>query len=196
MNTELLSAHLTSARDTLEASVRDGREFAPMIIVVRDGLMIARVLPPTGDGGTIQRIAQLCVEGFRADEILLVIDSYLATGDGTINPVTGREYAHDEMADVATNHDGLAKGWVTECLTVLAVPRAGTQTGWSLPYFREADRSVTWGDPKNMDAVAGRLTDLYESTPLGGHLEDREMAFLLAGLEAVVMLAEYEDNRS
>lgn len=196
MNTEVLSAHLTSARTTLADSVRDGRQFAPMIIVVRGGLMIAQVLPPTGDGGTIQRIAQLCAEGFRADEILLVIDTYLATGHGTINPITGREYGPDEMADVAVNHDGLAKGWVTECLTVLAVSREGTQTGWSLPYFREADRTVTWGDPKNMDDLAGRLTRLYESTPLGGHLEDREMAFLLAGLEAVVMLAEYEDNRS
>lgn len=196
MNTTQMSAHLTSARASLETTVADDREFAPMIVVMRGGLMIAQVLPQGGAGGMIQRVAQLCAEGFGADEILLVMDSYLVTGDG-ISPLTGQEWGTGEMEFAVQHHDALAKGWVTECLTVLAVPREGAFAGWSLPYFREADRSVTWGDPSDIAEGEGRLTRLYESTPLGGRqLPDREMAAVLAGLGAVVMLAEYEDNRS
>lgn len=204
MKTATLQAHLAAAKELLTKTTQEDEPFFPAILVMRDGILVAQVIPRPvmgGDpGGTIQRTAQLCADGFGADEIVIIADTYMHCGElasaGT-NPVTGQPWAMGDLENLVTHHDGIAKGWVTEALSVLVVPRGEQSRAlWTLPYFREPDgKTLTWGDPQDESAEGGRLTHVYGQSPLP-KMPDRTVTAMLASVGCAVALAVYEDNRS
>lgn len=202
MKTATLQAHLTAAKELLERTVADDEPFFPSVLVLRDGILIAQIMPPTppegGDPGlTVQRVAQLAADGYGADEVVIVMDTYQCIGEAVgKHPITGQGYVSGDLENLATQHDGIAKGWVTDALTVLVTPRdpAAEAAMWALPYLRQTDRTVTWGDPD--EEIRGRLTHLYEPTPMDGRKPDLIATQLLSSIGCTVALAMYEDNRS
>jgi len=203
MKTATLQAHLAAAKELLIKATREDEPFYPAILVMRRGLLVAQVIPRPvigGDpGATIQRTAQLCADGYGADEIVIIVDTYMHCGEQTssgTNPVTGQPWAMGDLENLVTEHDGIAKGWVTEALSVLVVPRGEQRrTLWTLPYFREPDGTLTWGDGQDESAEGGRLTHLYGQSPLP-QMPDRTVTTMRASVGCAVALAVYEDNRS
>ena len=145
---QILDLHVQSARMTLEERTAQGAPFAPMILPFRQNRMIAMIIPPDGDGAQIASTARLAVNGFDADMVLIVSDSYMAATTDMINPVTEKPWNHGDMEDLAANHHGLERGLITECLVVSAIRRGDTTLFRSLPYVREKDGTVTWAEER------------------------------------------------
>jgi hypothetical protein len=170
IESKLMQAHIKAAQITLETVVGAGKQFAPMIMAVRGGATIAHIMPPSGDGQMIYRIGQLAADGYWADEIIVVSDSY-SSGE-PLNPYTRRPWGRGEMEDLAQNHRGVERGWVRECLTLMFVRRTGNHTMHSMPYIRDG-KDVTWmvEDAKTLDNredahIGGALSKLMEPSGL------------------------------
>lgn len=203
MQEKEFQGHVTAAKTTLEHTAAQGRNFAPMVMVIRDGRMVAQIIPGEGDGAIVAKTARVAAASFGADELLLVNDTYMADGPDRLNPVTGREWQHGDMEDLVHNHDGIAKGWVTEALMVLVTGRDQPDHMASLPYVRHPDGTVTWS-PDGHDLVdgrggqehipGGRFTGLFDGLTLDMRVPDPIAALVLGRMDAMVALAFFEDE--
>jgi hypothetical protein len=162
---KFLQAHMGAARITLETVVGLGKSFAPMIMVVRGGETVAHIIPPSGDGQMIHRIAHLAADGYLADEIIIVTDTYSARE--LFNPYTFKPWQRGELEDLAVNHNGVERGWVRDALMLLFVRRVGKPSMYTLPY-RPVSGVVTWLDDERTSddsyLAAGLLTTVMEPT--------------------------------
>jgi len=200
-----VQVHIESARLTFEQMIADDAVFRPMIMVYRDDLMIARVMPnsPGSDGGAVIHFAaQISVALFRATDLVIVMDSYHS--NLLINPMTGKEWEHGEMNDLADNHDGRAHGWVTDSITMILEDRAGANALVEMPYSVDG-KTVRWkGEPilfglpggdSSGHAGGGRLSGLFEPPPdmpvVPDSLTDLDAARLVTASHCMVALAVY-----
>jgi len=190
---EIVAAHIRAAKITLEAVLGLGAGFAPMIMVMRGGETVVNICPPTGDGQTIYQVAQIAADGYWADEILMVIDTYAA--HELINPYTFQPWRRGEMEDLAVNHRGVERGWVRDAIMLLFVSRSGKPEMFTLPY-RRAEGGVTWleDEEKRSDGymvAGGMLTRVFEPCgifPAGKHRPtDAQMQRFLEGIGAEVL---------
>jgi len=204
MKDKEFEAHISAAKTTLEESARAGADFAPMIMVIRGGRMVAQVLPEAPQGGVdIAHTARISIAAFGADEIIIVSDTYEAVGETMINPVTGKEWQHGDMADLVENHDGLARGLVTECLIVLLTGRGIPDRMATLPYVRGEGGAISWTtesfqdltDGQGADRIpTGRFVGLFDDVDPELRVPDPIAALVLGRFHASVGLTFYEDE--
>lgn len=96
------------------------------------------------------RIAEIVANGLDCDAVGVAAEAYCIGQDPQTqqpyreNPLTGRPWGPGEMDDVAQRHDGLAKGWVTECVSVMCINRAGDIGLANFPYKYVGGRYVHW----------------------------------------------------
>lgn len=108
------------------------RDIQPFIVAFRGEEPVAQVLLRRHVRDEILAVAGCMAAGFGADVISVTHEGFAATeviepgqeGRG-INPMTGRRWDTGEMQDAAENHQGIEKGWISECLNVMVVNRAG-----------------------------------------------------------------------
>jgi hypothetical protein len=136
---------------------------------VRGNQANVSIKPPSGDGTTIMRIGQLAAEGYRADAMIVCMDTY--TAGEMMNPYTMKPWVRGDMEYLATHHDGIARGWVRDALMVLFVRRDGTPSMYTMAYKR-TETGVEWlsdkprgGGEEDDWHAAGPMTTMME--PLG-----------------------------
>lgn len=128
-------------RETFMEMLETGAAFAPVISAYRGRQMVCMAIPGDGDGERIASTARVMAAGFDADAISVTADSYRATQP--TNPVTGRRWEHGEMEALATEHNGIAEGWVQEALVISVMRSDGKMVIRNLPYVR-IGKSITW----------------------------------------------------
>lgn len=124
----------------------EGTDISSSILVFRGGHMVALVMPEHIDRDLMLAGVDMCAFGFSADVIAVVQEAYFALGpEGPLgmNPLTGKPWQNGEMGDVAENHQGRERGWVTDTLLVFAANRAGDVGLRTLPY-RVAGADLEW----------------------------------------------------
>lgn len=208
--TDEINAHVEASMSTLEELVRDGDTFSPMLMVYRGEFMVAQVMPqnpgPDVDpGAVLEFVGQLCAQLFRATDLLIVMDAYCATGPTMTNPLTGKEWQHGDMARLAEQHDGRAKGWVSDALTLILQDRDGAEALIELPYRLEG-RRVRWGreqrfglgSPDTHRVGQGRLSGLFTPPPgmpsVPSTMTDLDAAKLITVADCLVALAVRTDH--
>lgn len=176
-----LDVHERVARKVLEQRVRAGAAFHPMLLGFRDGeLLVSVVPPPPGDGDAILSVGTLMSGGFALDQMLLLADTYHSKMQE--NPLTGNDWRHGEMANVAEYLNGVGKGWVSEALVLSLMRRQQSALEMRvIPYRRTAGGTVSWQSSERMDTtgdrrVLGRLTTMMSADPLGQPVNSREEA--------------------
>lgn len=109
------------------------------------------------------------------------------------NPLTGKEWGKNEMQDVADNHGGIEKGWVSEAICLSAVNRAGDVALATLKYHYVGGRYLSWEDPiQNFDTGNG------DGQALGGFVFDEMRRFMNLPAVSVTMPPDFpldEDDR-
>jgi len=196
-----LSEHMKLSRRLLELNVKAGQPFAPMLVPVRGDDPIGVIIPPRTDtdaGLAILKTGQLVVHLLSIDTIVLVSDTYEATIPN--NPLTGKIWNAGEMEQVALHHNGIEKGWVTDCLTVIVFRRDGHQSSVMMPYSVKR-RQVTWKETIQVDSrepgmqMEGRLSEMFSDVStlpdLPFTMTDREAEVILTALGCVVLLGEH-----
>lgn len=93
----------------------------------------------------VVNLGSAAANGYRCDVVSLVFETWWTSLQ--TSPVTGRPWAQDELQEVAENHQGREKGWVTDCLMVCVYNRAGDSETGSMAY-RAAGRRVEWLEEK------------------------------------------------
>lgn len=121
---------------------------------------VALMIPSQVDRDAGLRAAYLCATGFGCDSIAFSVDTWSATT--MTNPLTKKRWGPREMQDLADNHDGVAKGWISDGLSTFVVNRAGdlasvmqryTLKGRDNPLLGRWVWSVTWGERYSDDAL-------------------------------------------
>lgn len=201
MQEKEFQAHVHAAMSTLDAVVAKGEDFAPMIAVIRGGRMVAQIIPGDGDGGTIAKTARVAAAAFGADELVLISDSFMASGQSMVNPVTGKEWQHGDMEDLVTNHHGLERGFVVEAITVFHTGYDVAARLVSLPYRRLGQGRVEWLSPTDLqdgrDAQVlrlGRFAEVFDGLNKEMQVPDPIAVLLLGRMDADVGLAFFEDE--
>lgn len=200
MDGEVFKAHIEAAQTTLTASVAKGAEFSPMVMVIRDDRMVAQIMPGAGDGGNVAKVARVAAASFGADELLMVSDTYMASGQDTLNPITGKDWRPGEMEDVVNHHRGLEQGFVVEALLVFHTGYGVANHMVSLPYKRHGKR-VEWLPPDDMEdgykdqrVNGGRFANVFDGLTRDMRVPDPIAALLLGRMDAMVALAFFEDE--
>ncbi len=195
-----MAAHIKAARDVLTYSVDRGEAFAAQVIVMRDGRLVAQVMPPDGRGPVVEKVARVAAAAFGAHELVLVSDTYQATGPDRLNPLTGKTWRPGEMQDIADNHDGIARGLVHEALMVYICGPAQPDRMICLPYTRRDDK-VDWGEPEDLtdgkngrEELHSRFSDLFARITPDMKVPDPIAALLMSKMDATVALAFYSDE--
>jgi len=201
MDDKTFRGHVEAAKATLAAQVAQGKDFAPMVMVIRDERMVAQVLPGSGDGGNVAKIARVAAASFGADELLLVNDTYMASGETRLNPVTGKEWQHGDMAHLVEHHRGLERGFVVEAIVVFHTGNGVADHMVSLPYRRLGHGRVEWLPPHDMqdgrgaqELRGGRFVGLFDGLTPEMRVPDPIAAMLLGQMDALVALAFFEDE--
>jgi len=201
MDGETFRGHIEAAKATLAETVAQGKDFAPMVMVIRGGRMVAQVIPGTGDGGNVAKVARVAAASFGADELLLVNDTYMASGETRLNPVTGKEWQHGDMANLVEHHRGLERGFVVEAITVFNTGHGVADHLVSLPYKRLERGRVEWLSPHDMEdgredqeLRGGRFAGLFAGLTPEMRVPDPIAALLLGRMEALVALAFFKDE--
>lgn len=205
IDTKEIDDHVEASRTTLEDCLAKDEPFRPMLMVYRGDRLRAQVIPmdPGNDGGAvIQFQGELCAALFRATDLVIVMDSYSAKTP--TNPITGQEWQHGDMADVAENHNGRAEGWVFDAICLIFQDRAGAEALIEIPY-RVVDGHIEWepeqrfglGEP-GTESGGGRLSGLFEPPPgmpeVPEDMSDMAAAKLVTYAGAMVALAQYSDE--
>jgi len=203
LKNEDVAVHVGAAKSTLEHTVAKGKAFAPMVMVIRDGRIVAQVLPSEGAGAVIAKTARVAGAAFGADELVLVSDTYLAIGADPLNPLTGQQWRSGEMQDLAENHDGIARGLVSEGLLIFICGPSQPDHLVSLCYTRHDDGTVTWDDELDVvhgrdgaqELPQGRFTGLFDGITKEMRVPDPFAALVLGKqLDAMVALSVYDDE--
>jgi hypothetical protein len=148
---------LETTTAAIRTHARSRKELAPdvsvhSLIVVRDGRVVVQVR--SGDAGAVLDAAGIAAAGYRADALAVVIEGVMPLVD--TNPVTGQPWESGEAEDVWRDHDGAARGWVTETQILATALRSGeaAEEAWAL---RAEDDGVRWGE-NTLDLSATGLT--------------------------------------
>ncbi len=151
---DLVADALAEAASVLESSREAGEEYVPALFVQRGEERVALCMAIPSTREKVMALCQLAAIGFQPTHIVLVTDTW-QTPRG-VNPVTGQDWHHGEMADLAMNHDGIAKGWVSEALSAVVVDNTGEHMVWELPY-KATGPKVEWSPPELLEGVTGDL---------------------------------------
>ncbi len=161
---ERVERAVVGIRKTKEWATRKGRaDIAAQIEVYRGDQMVALLTVNGLSADILGKLGGLSAHAFDADTLVLSFETYgtvtdpelvqrAAAGDEEAhaalmrNPVTGRPYEYvGQIREVAEEHDGIAKGWVTEMITVVAVNRAGDMDIRNLPFhYASNGRYLMW----------------------------------------------------
>lgn len=146
---EIADSVIGRTRDVLEMTAKDGIPFTPVIMCYRGEEEVA-VCTSRGDPNrdAALNIALMATAGFAADATALATDSYIAIS--LVNPKTGKEWRGHDMSTAADEDDAVAKGWISEALSVMVANRAGDALMISLPYRRigKDGKYLRWREPK------------------------------------------------
>lgn len=129
----------------------DDHNIPSTVLAFRGDDLIAQIWPERAvDRDALLGCVLAAAVGFAADVLVTVHETWYATV--LENPVTGKAWRAREMQDVAERHDGVARGWVTDAVMVVAYNRAGDLRGRSLPY-RVAGRRLQWLEHPDWDEL-------------------------------------------
>lgn len=101
----------------------DPIDIVTTMLVFRRDEYIATVFLREGGRDPLLAAAHGLIFGFAADVFAVVNETYKTRIE--FNPLTGKHWEPGEMQQAAEQHDGIAKGWVSESLQVLVVNRQG-----------------------------------------------------------------------
>jgi hypothetical protein len=93
------------------------------------------------DRDAMLAVARAAATGLGADVLVVALESWHSTL--LKSPVTGKPWAPDEMEELARNHHGRERGWVSDAIVLHVANRAGDFAGAILPYT--VDRGVCGG---------------------------------------------------
>lgn len=166
---DLLEIGVKAARDLKTSSVKHGDVLPPSLVVFRGDAEVAVVMAQ-GARNEVLRAARLCIGGFEADVLVFTSDTYHSTLP--VNPRTGKDWAPNEMADVADHYEGRENGWVSDAIHVMVVNRAGDAVATSVPYQKVSRRRIEWGEPWVMSP------DEEKGEHLSGVIPDTLLAYM------------------
>lgn len=153
---------IADALDMAEGYIRAQPSTNAMMVAFR-GLDTVAIVELTAAGrGDLVYVAHLMAGGYGADVLAFVTDTYTTTH--RVNPLTGREWEANDMDTLAREHDGIAKGWVSDAMMAHVINRAGDQAVTSMPY-RIVDGEHVWGE-------VSRLLPDDEGRTVGGALSE------------------------
>lgn len=147
LNDVLLST-VGAAKEILVDAVKRGRTLGPSVLVYRGNEQIAIIGLARSNRDDMLSVASVAAYAFEADMLAVVHDTWFAH-DPSKNPLTGNDWQPGDMQDLVDNHDGIAKGWVSDAILVVACNRAGDQMQEMIPYrIRKRSRytTVDWID--------------------------------------------------
>lgn len=126
---DVLEEQIRWARERKEGAVAESHDtdrpdVPPWLTGWRGDHPVISMMPVNGDRNIVLHAAKIMAVAFGCDIVSTNNETWMAV-DAARNPVTGEEWGHGEMEDVALHHDGLAKGWITEAMTLMVVNRAG-----------------------------------------------------------------------
>lgn len=165
---DALGVAMRGARQSKEQQVRRGHRTGdvdiPATLTCYRGATPVAAVQPTGGREDYVQAARIGAYGFRADVVSLVNDSYHTTGPAgqagprPTNPITGRAWEPGEMQRVALEHDGVARGLVSEGIIVTVANRAGDLAAASIGY-RRSGAHLLWGEEDTLldGAVSGYI---------------------------------------
>lgn len=148
---DYLDHAILAARETKEQACRERpADICPYVSAYRGDELISIITLRHQVAAEVLTVATISAVGFDADVISMVVETYIADTASNdpaagINPHTGRPWQPGEMQDVAENHDGIEKGWVTEALVVTVANRAGDVGVINQPY-RFSGKHLVWVD--------------------------------------------------
>jgi hypothetical protein len=168
------------AERTRDKDFDDRPDIAPQLVGWRGDHTVALMMPVNGAREIILRAARILAVGFGCDVIAVTTEGWGAT-DPEKNPVTGKPWEHGEMEDVALNHDGLAKGWITEFLSTTVVNRAGDVT-MGLQRFKVDLKTNALGIRRWQlafdESETGRVVTTSEEAAAGGYIVEELIAYM------------------
>lgn len=143
-----------------ESHDTDRPDIPPMLTGWRGESPVATFMPVGGARDVILHAARILIAGMGCDVVSIATEAWTAT-DPETNPITGKRWESGQMEDVAYNHDGLAKGWITEMLNIMTVNRAGDLSSGLIKFTVTMKRSslgiiswdLEWGDEVRMDST-------------------------------------------
>ena len=109
------------------------------LVVVRDGRVVAWI--DHTEMGDLLGVVPMAAGGYGADALAVVLEAVFPLVPA--NPVTGEEWRRGEADELWREHDGAAKGWVSECLVVEFLGRDGSHAGMALPFTMGAE-GIEW----------------------------------------------------
>lgn len=140
---------------------------------------VVAVLWHQPDRDTMLDAVWLGAAGFSADVVAVTMETFHTTLSE--NPVTGRTWGSGEMAEVAAEHDGLAKGWVVETLVTEVANRAG-DSRQVLQGYVIAGRTVEWVDEQDSEEMGAEVGGVVPETILAA-MNNASLAQEIARLE-------------
>lgn len=97
------------------------------------------------DRDALLYLVRIFAAGFSCDVIALTNEAWFTALNE--NPMTGERWGEQEMQSVVDNHNGRAKGWIQDSLSITVVNRAGDLAMQLLPFRIEGNR-VIWDEPQ------------------------------------------------
>lgn len=159
---DLLAHSATATKEY--ACRRRARTIAPFVVATRGDDPLALVTIKRHDPQVILRAAGVCANGYDADLIGLVFETWHAFVGG--NPITGQPWKSGEMQLVAEQHDGIGQGIVSEAVCCMAANRAGDVGVRYLPFRMVGDRHVSWSDQTDDKESVGPFIDFLSNLML------------------------------
>lgn len=155
---EILTLTLEHVKHFKEEWVSDnGPDDIPVDVKAwRGGVPVAGAMLPTGDMEFLDA-ARFMIYALDADAVAVSLEILAGNPereDPNLNPLTGNEFKLGEIHDLYENHDGVAKGWVLELITVMVITRGETVMRGILSY-RYRDGKVEWLDHRVADEDTG-----------------------------------------
>lgn len=114
-------------------------------------LVASAFAPPNRD--KMLHLCSIMSRGLGADVMTMTYETW-STKHAAKHPLTGEQWKAGDLQDLAENHDGLAKGYVHECLMTSGVNRAGDHDAISRQYVIEK-RKVNWLSGLDLDSHLG-----------------------------------------
>lgn len=142
---EALDGAATVARRIKEDRARKADSDLPTALIAYRGTeQVAHVYPLVRQGrDAMVACARVAARGFGLDVLAMVFETFIASSE--TNPITGQPWRSGELNEVAGQHQGVAKGWVTDTVMVAVYNRAGDSATRLMPY-RIVAKTVVWSD--------------------------------------------------
>jgi len=179
-------------------------DISPMVIVERDGEVLAIVISPEIDKRYGLQAAAMCQAGFDPDALTMVVDAHIHQGttkEGQTVEESVDEY-HKKfpkgMQHACDNEGACAVGEISDCLICHRITRDGKITLVTLPYsYHGKDGGVPfqWLDTDERYKDMGNMSDNDEGVRLEGFIPDslREIMKVPSILEHIPQLKEMSE---